>query len=929
MVAGSMLVGTFRLARWGGAMCLAIGAAVASDVSVEIVEEAKLIASDGQAGDQFGRAVALQNGIAVVGAPRHHAPGADNAGAAYVFVDDGSSWSERAILRAPQPGADDDFGTAVAVDGDTIIVGARHDDDAGTDVGTATVFVRSGTQWDVQAVLSTSNVQANAQFGSCVLVQGDRAFVGAPLEMEDSPVKVGTAITRGAVHVFQRLGTTWSEVQRLGGISQTSNYGASMALGGDVLVVGVPRPGGTFGSFVLFRSSGTAWVQENSLLGFTFAETAGFGVRVAFDGARVLAATSGENPTLWDFTETLEVSEIQSEFTPLDNGLVESVAFVNGGIFAGVPSVGSGSIQTYSLSGNVWIAGPAISPSDGTTGQEFATSMSSSGERVLVGARFDEENGPAAGAAYIYRRRLTNLTEPWLEYQALGSGAEESDRFGSAVGLAQGRLLVGAPESSVSGFGEAGAAFVYTRPSGEWVEEGTLIAQDATPDAAFGRALDVSAERAVVGAPGDAQGAGAAYVFERIGSVWSEDAKLTSSFPAANDAMGSAVSIDGDTVAVGLPGAGAGNVLVYVRQGRWTEQARLSAFDAGPGDLEFGAAVALHGHTLAVGAPRDNNQNGVDAGAIYVFRRAGSTWSFEQKVIPADLSSADLFGSAVALKDELAVGGAPRGFTGAFGKAYVFERTNGPWTQLARLNPSGGELSDGFGASVALAGERVLIGAPLDRAEGAQTGSAYVFERDGAAWPLVQRLCVLTGENEYDRLGTSVAFDGTLAVLGAPGAYEQGAIFSLDEFSLFHSFCDDADGALATCPCGLPGNQDAGCEVPQITGGVGLDVLARAEEPLNRATIRGRGYPLSTSPSVVLLRSSSLSVFGDGVLCLRLPLVRLAATVADDGAAVHVVGHGSMAGPGTFSYQAWFRSNPAGFCTPEAFNVSSGRQITW
>jgi hypothetical protein len=150
----------------------------------------------------------------------------------------------------------------------------------------------------------------------------------------------------------------------------------------------------------------------------------------------------------------------------------------------------------------------------------------------------------------------------------------------------------------------------------------------------------------------------------------------------------------------------------------------------------------------------------------------------------------------------------------------------------------------------------------------------------------------------------------------------------------FTSFCDAADGALAACPCANPGLPDTGCDIAQGTGGVRLAALAQETAPLNRATLLGTGYPTGSSPAAVVIRGSALDpaapvVFGDGVRCVGVPLVRLAATFTAGGAAVHVFGHGAGAGPGTFYYQTWFRNQPAMFCTPEAFNLSNGETITW
>jgi hypothetical protein len=147
-------------------------------------------------------------------------------------------------------------------------------------------------------------------------------------------------------------------------------------------------------------------------------------------------------------------------------------------------------------------------------------------------------------------------------------------------------------------------------------------------------------------------------------------------------------------------------------------------------------------------------------------------------------------------------------------------------------------------------------------------------------------------------------------------------------------FCEASDGSLASCPCGNPGNPDTGCDIAQGTGGVSLTVLDQ-DLVLARATLEAAGFPVMGSAASVLIRSDALEgapvVFGDGLRCVSTSsLVRLAATTASGGVATHVFGHGAMAGPGDFYYQAWFRNTPVSFCDPLAgFNLSSGETLTW
>jgi len=148
------------------------------------------------------------------------------------------------------------------------------------------------------------------------------------------------------------------------------------------------------------------------------------------------------------------------------------------------------------------------------------------------------------------------------------------------------------------------------------------------------------------------------------------------------------------------------------------------------------------------------------------------------------------------------------------------------------------------------------------------------------------------------------------------------------------SFCDNSDGSLGSCPCVNPGNPDTGCDIQQGTGGVRLDLVSQFVGLQNRATLSGTGFPGGTTPTALVIRGASLDpaapvVFGDGLRCVSVPVVRLAATFASGGSSTHSFGHSGAVGSGTFMYQVWFRNTPAGFCTPDAFNLSSGRSIDW
>jgi hypothetical protein len=277
----------------------------------------------------------------------------------------------------------------------------------------------------------------------------------------------------------------------------------------------------------------------------------------------------------------------------------------------------------------------------------------------------------------------------------------------------------------------------------------SLILHSAKTQEWFGSALGANDQRLAVGAPGDparpqAQDLGAAYVFLWNGTAWSQEDTLGVGSGGVRDRFGSAVALNGDRLAVGAPAApgervaGAGAVYLFSRSGNaWSQESppRVTAPDGSSGD-QFGAAVAAGTDTLVVGAP-GNGAAGSLAGAVYVFPRAGGGWGPPQKLLAPDALAADGFGSSVAVAGDLLAAGAP--FADAhrrnFGAVYVFERQGDIWFVRQKLTAERFEEDDiQFGASVAIAGGAIVAGARGEdlhddqgHPAGANAGAAYVF----------------------------------------------------------------------------------------------------------------------------------------------------------------------------------------------------------
>lgn len=440
---------------------------------------------------------------------------------------------------------------------------------------------------------------------------------------------------------------------------------------------------------------------------------------------------------------------------------------------------------------------------------EFGYSVSVSGNTVVVGAIGESSNakgvngnqvnnlGYEAGAAYVFvRNGATWSQQAYLK----ASNTGQYDRFGWSTAISGDTIVVGAlyEDSNATQINgnqtnnlaeNAGAAYVFVRNGTTWSQQAYLKASNAEEYDHFGVTVAVSGDTIIIGARGEDSGAtgvngnqasnsinasGAAYVFVRNGTTWSQQGYLKASNTGEDDLFGSAVAISGDTIVVGAldedsrakgvngnqtdnfsPDAGA--AYVFVRDGTaWSQQAYLKASNTNSDDW-FGAAVAVAGNTILIGAPREESSaTGVNgdqsdnsnptAGAVYVFERQGKIWSQQAYLKASNSGSSDSFGWSVAIAGNAAVIGASyedsaaTGINGdqtdssAFGAgaAYVFERHEEVWSQSIYLKASNTGIQDEFGSTVSISGDTIVIGAPFEASNA--TGINGDQADDSALW---------------------------------------------------------------------------------------------------------------------------------------------------------------------------------------------------
>jgi hypothetical protein len=622
----------------------------------------KLLAKDGATGDNFGFSVAISGDTVVVGAENDDIGRSVNQGSAYVFTRGAGVWTQLQRLNASDGAAGDQFGSSVAVSGDTAVVGAMFDDvGLNSDQGSAYVFTRSltpgGEVWTQQQKLTADDGAAKDQFGVSAALSGDTVIVGASLDA------VGSNAAQGSAYVFTRAAAAqpvWTQRQKLvaGDGANNDQFGRSVALNGGAALVGAPNSGGAFsgqGAAYVFVTCDESRVQQQQLTANDGAAQDNFGGAVAINGDTI--AVGAERDTVG-------------------------------------PNASQGAVYVFTRSGATWSLQQKLTSNDGAENSFFGSAVSLNGDTLLVGASLDPIEGRLGqGSAYVF----TRSGGVWTQRQKLvGVDREEGQEFGFAVALGDNTLAVGAFADGNGPNRHRGAVYVFTQSGGIWAPQQKI--RGVQVDEFFGNSIALSGDTLAVGAFRDDVGAnvdqGSAYIYTRNNGFWTQQQKLTAPDGAVNDFFGFSVALSGDTVAVGSyqddvgTTFNQGSAYVFTRSGGvWTQQQKLTANDGVGGD-EFGYSVALSGDTLVVGADVGKVGANGSQGSAYVFTRDGGAWTQRQKLIAADGAAVDLFGSSVALGGGTIVVGAPFDDIGANenqGSAYVFV---GNACQAAALKPA-------------------------------------------------------------------------------------------------------------------------------------------------------------------------------------------------------------------------------------------------
>ncbi|MDO8847063.1 MAG: hypothetical protein Q7W51_01565 [Coriobacteriia bacterium] len=337
----------------------------------------------------------------------------------------------------------------------------------------------------------------------------------------------------------------------------------------------------------------------------------------------------------------------------------------------------------YVRSGDTWTKQQTITHTEGSASDMFGFAVDIDGDTLVIGAPQHEHSALlSAGAAYVYVRSGSTWS---LQQKLVATDAGTYDFFGHSVSLQGDTVVIGAAAAETTEGDNRGAAYVFTRSGSTWTQTQKLTAAGTTApglaDDSFGHSVALSGDRIAVGAPyADPNGeafAGRVYTYARSGGTWSFDEHIQAATPVTYHYVGRDIALDGATLLVGaFGGPGAANMYVDTASG-WTLQQTLLQPDYTPGSY-FGYTVDLYGDTAVIDAQYADGGSVQDAGAVYVFTRSGSTWTYLKTLYAADGALSDRLG-ACAVGPGVVTAGAEWGAS-ATGKAYFFSTPTPPVT---------------------------------------------------------------------------------------------------------------------------------------------------------------------------------------------------------------------------------------------------------
>ena len=360
----------------------------------------------------------------------------------------------------------------------------------------------------------------------------------------------------------------------------------------------------------------------------------------------------------------------------------------------------------------------------------------------------------------------TNITAQ-TETKLVASDGAEGDNFGHRCAISGDFIIVGAPYNDNEKGSDAGAAYIFKRDGNDWNELQKLVGSSIHDTSLFGYSVDIDGDYAIVGAcwtDQDGEKSGSAYIYKYDAPVWEEQAILTANDAFKADVFGIAASISGDYAIISAIfdddcGTTTGSSYIFKRlETTWIEQDKLVPDDCAAED-RFGTVVEIEGDYALVTSQYDDNEMGHDAGSVYIYKRDGSNWLEQDKLIPADSAGNVGYGLGSMYEDHIVIGAfSDDEFLPNAGLAYIYMRYGDHWIEVDRLCPDELKEGDQFGSYCSIFDDRIVISANNDDDVAPDAGACYIFRWDGLEWGQEMKITASDGDT-LDKFGTQMDLD--------------------------------------------------------------------------------------------------------------------------------------------------------------------------
>lgn len=809
-------------------------------------QQGKILASDAAANDLFGISVSVNAdaSIAAITAFNDDDNATSNSGSVYIFTRSGSTWTQQQKLTESPPLANNAFGRAVSMtpDGSILAISSFGSQLTPTRQGRVYLYRRAGTSYGLFKTFFAKYPQAESRFGRSIALSYDGSYMLTGDEFNDTKANDCGSVVFFSTRELDYADTNPAKfIQRYKIVPnradsvQKLNFSrmVSVSADGTKMLVSAPHQytdTNQIGEVFYFKKINGFWEQQQKFTSPDGALGDGFGYGVAMNAAGdyALLGAPGDDPTtnkgsVYVYKLINDVWTYQSKFYGSRKQLYfgSTIALNAAGDYAAITDPGdtglsasggsTGVVYIFTRTGEVWTEQQIIFyKEESNPGQEqFGNGVSINADAtwMVVGFYHDDIKASNAGAFLIYHRTGTK----WVLQQKLyAPDFTEGVYFGTSVAINAAGNAVLAMSNVKSDLGtNAGVAYLYTRLGGTWTYRGKVYPDDGVAGQGFGGGSSFFGDDYfVIGSTGDNEygvAHGSAYIFENKvkptdvnpPSGLSELYNFVSNEPKSESWFGrsSAMNAAGDYALVGEShwdnGAvqNLGRVHVYQRTGKeWNRVSTITAPDGVTGDC-FGISVAVNSDaTMALIGAYYRVEGGITArGAVYVFTRSGSTWTYQQKILASNAQTSDQFGICVAVNSDATIAligayGRDDGSVGDRGGVYYFTRSGSTWTQQSLILLATPVAGDVFGSQVALnaAGDYALIGV-YGRDSGGFTdnGAVYIYTRSGTTWTY-QGLIAQPDPENFNGFSSGIAInaDATIALIGAGHKDENGLVDS-------------------------------------------------------------------------------------------------------------------------------------------------------